>query len=398
MAQYRGISTLTSGQMLAGRRVIDMSNEIGLLNPTAAPLTVLLKNTRKQETFSNKFEWIEDDTKTKWDKLNALYTIDDTTINVANRERFKIGDIVKNIVTKLAWRVDTSPTATGAGTVAVNGIDGFGETADIGGAVNDPLLIIGTAYQDAATYPGALNTTETTDFNYVQLFMTTVEVGQQTEMTKLYGAKAKAHLRNLKGIEHMSGIELAFWFGELEQQAADETPTNDVRGTRGVLEFLRANGQNSTVGTLTEAEFEKWLAKVFTYDSDTPRTVFASAIVMQALNAWGRDKIRLVPSDQTYGIQVSKYLSTLGDITIVPNHRTFEKDPDAAVTGYSGHAVALRLKDLAYKYLANGGDTKLIEDVKDDFYGTKDVYVTNCGLELKLVKMHGILDGVTGYI
>jgi len=373
-----------------------MSNEIGLLNPSAAPLTVLLKNTRKEETFSNKFEWMEDDIKAKWDKLNAAYVAADVTINVANREKFTIGDVVKNIVTKVAWRVEEA-LSTGAGTIKVNGTTGFGETADVAGASGDPLMIIGTAFQDAATFPGALSTTETTDFNYIQLFMTTVEVGNQAEMTRLYGGKAKAHLRNLKGIEHISGIELGQWFGELEQQTADETPANDVRGSRGVLEFLRANGQNQTSGTLTESEWEKWLAKVFTYDSATPRVVFASAIIMQALNSFGRDKIRLVPSDETYGIQISKYLSTLGDITIVPNHRVFEKDPDASVTGYSGHAVALRMKDLAYKYLANGGDTKLYEDVKDDFYGTKDVYVTNCGLELKLVKMHGVLDGVTGY-
>ena len=395
MTQYRGIQTLTSGQILSAKRVIDMSNEIGLLNPTAAPLTVLLKNTRKESTYSNKFEWIEDDIGAKWDKINSAYTAADATLNVATKEKFNVGDVVKNIVTKVAWRVEAS-TGTGAGTITVNGTTGFGETADANGSVGDPLLIIGSAFQSGATYPGAISTVETTDYNYIQTHMTSVEIGMQEQLVKLYGGNQRAYSRNLKGIQHLSEIELATWFGELEQQAADESPTNQVQGSRGVLEFLRANGQNSTVGTLTEAELEKWLAKVFTYDSATPRVIFASAIFMQAINSFGRDKIRLVPTSETYGIQITRYLSTLGEISIVPNNRVFEKDPDAAVTGYSGHAVALRMKDLAYKYL-EGGDTKLFEDVKDDFYGTKDVWVTNCGLQLKLVKMHGVMDGITGY-
>lgn len=53
--------TRNTHNILAAKRVVDMSNEIALLEPNAAPLTVLMKRIdgKKKTAINPKYNWIK---------------------------------------------------------------------------------------------------------------------------------------------------------------------------------------------------------------------------------------------------------------------------------------------------------------------------------------------------
>src|SRR3990172_13407894 len=78
-------------------RVRDVSDKIWLLEPDAAPLTMLLSKLNKKVTYSPKFEWYEDVLQPHFDAINngAGYLAGDTALVVDNAAYFKTDDLVK---------------------------------------------------------------------------------------------------------------------------------------------------------------------------------------------------------------------------------------------------------------------------------------------------------------
>ena len=79
------------------RRVVDMSKNIALLQPSKAPLVVLTKRLGSEPTYNPIFHWLEDDLVGRWDAVNAAsgITAESTSIVVDNEDLFNVGDIIK---------------------------------------------------------------------------------------------------------------------------------------------------------------------------------------------------------------------------------------------------------------------------------------------------------------
>ena len=77
-------------------RRIEMADKILLLDPDAAPLTVVTKNIQKKATGNPKFQWQEDELDPRFDAINngAGYASGATSIVVDNGAYFEVGNLV----------------------------------------------------------------------------------------------------------------------------------------------------------------------------------------------------------------------------------------------------------------------------------------------------------------
>lgn len=368
--------------MTSERLVIDMSEDIALLQPSAAPLTVLLTRLRKTRTVTNpKFEWMEDDLLPWIDAINNAtgYDTAATTLVVDNAQYFAEGDIVHVPRTGENMRVTGKDVTTNTITV----VRGWGSTP---AALqdNDTLLILGPAMQEGGVARKPLIQNPVPKYNFTEIFKHTVGVTRTQMNTKVYGPKELARQHRLKGIEHKIAIERAFWFGTRHIAYAPDGQA--IRSTGGILYWLKDNVWDCG-GAPTEQDFNKWLEDVFRYGSDT-KVLFASPRWCTTIDGWGRDKLQTTPSSREIGIAIKEYNSTHGRLLIV-------KEPLFTGAVYGGMAVALDL-DLISRCPLEGSDTQILTNRQEnDRDGRKDEIITEVGIEVRLSPAHGIAKGLT---
>jgi hypothetical protein len=372
---------LTGGRntenILQDRRIFDFSKKIWLLEPDAAPLTVLLAKTSKVSTSDPDFKWFEDELDPRTDLINdATPPSDtDTTWTVDNGSYFRAGDIVK--VPRTGETVRVTAVATNDLTV----VRSIGAVAGAALLDNDPIYIIGNANQEFATSRTLKSTLEVTKQNYAQIFRTPVGSSATQEATELRGGNDLAYQRRKKGIEHTVDIERAFLFGE---KSEDTSGSHPLRTTGGLLEFITTNITDAS-GALSETEWETWLRSIFRYGNKS-KLVIASPLVMSVISAFAQGRLQSVPEDKTHGVAITRWLSPHGEVNLAKSNLL-------EGTIYGGYAFGVDMEFVSYRPLR---ETQLKTNIQaNDEDGQKDEYITECGLQVKLEKAHGILKGVT---
>lgn len=373
-----------TGNILAAKRVIDIANKIDVLEPDSAPLVQLTKKLNKRVAINPKFNWLEEEAMPAVDQINYStgYTSTDTQMVVDHGSYFRIGDVVKHVDSGEQWLV------TGVSTNTLTVSRAWGQTTAHSTVANDDyLLIIGNANQEGNTARTLLSNQESEKTNYTQIFRRPFGVTETANNSEMYGGNDLAHVRMMQLIEHQKDIERAFWFGEPKEDTS--TYTHPTRATGGVDYWISTNSSDAS-GTLTESEFEAWLRTGFRYGSST-KFVFAAPIVISAVSSWANGKLKMLPTDKTYGIAVTQYLSPHGVVNLV-NMKLF-----AEVAPYSGYAYLVDIEGVAYRYIANR-DTKLKTNIQaNDEDAEKDEYLSEVGFELKGEKKDSVLTGVTSF-
>jgi hypothetical protein len=362
-------------------RKVDMPDRIFLLEPDAAPLTLILKMAAKKVAINPEFGWHEDELCPRWDAVNYStgYTTSETSIVVDNGSYFQAGDLAKNATSGEVLRVSSVSTNT----LVVQ--RAFGETAAGAIADNAKLLIVGNAIEEGAAVPTARSTKKVRAYNFTQIFRDTVSVTGTEEASEIYGGKDRAYQQMKKGIEHKVNIEEAFLFGERKEDTT--SGTHAQRATRGCMKFISTNTTDAG-NTLTETEFNTFIESIFRYGKKK-KLLLCCSKVLSAIDSWARSALKVVPSDKVYGISVKQYLTSHGMLNVV-------KD-DLFEQGYNERAFALEMSELAFRYMQRR-DTKLLKDVvKTGVDGWTDEWRTECGLEFKSEKKHGMLYNVDTY-
>lgn len=363
------------------RRIVDMSKDIALLEPDAAPLTVLLKMSKghSKVAVNPEFKHLEDELSPRWDALNgSIANVGVTTFTVDNGTYFKVGDIVA-----------VPSTGEQVLVTAISGNDltvtrSYGTTT--GGAIADDaqVTILGNASAEGAVSPTQKTTKTSTITNFTEIFRTAFGVSGTEDASDLYGGKDMAYLAKKHGIEHKKDIERSFLFGEKKE---DTTGASPRRVTGGLNSWIVTNRTNAG-GALTEAEFETFLRSVFRYGSKK-KTLLASPLLVSAINSWAGAKLQTVSSDKTYGIAVTQYINGHGTLNIVKH--------DLLEEAYGGMGIVIDMDNLMYRHLS-GRDTKLRTNIQANDSDTRqDEYLTECGLHLKQEKTMGVLTGITSY-
>lgn len=378
----------TSGNVLADQRVRDFHKAILLLEPDAAPITVVTKNTTSAAAKDPKFSWFEDTLEGRFDAVNngAGYTSTATSIVVDTGALFSNEDLV--VVPRTGEVISVTSISTNTLTVE----RGVGASTAAALVDDDPLYIIGTAAEEGDTSQGARSDNPTKVDNYTQIFKTSIEAtGTWLSSSNETTPHDWRHQQKKAGIEHKKDIEFALIFGTAGTfTGAGGGPR---RSTGGILEFATSNNQDAS-GALSEAEWETFMQNVFRYGSKK-RTLFASRLVTSVLNGYSRGKLETTVGDSTYGVHVMKYLSPFGEVNVVTHNHL-----EGAV--YGGYGIAVDFAaPVKYRYLAGDGpggsrDTKLHENRQaPDRDGRLDEFITECGLQFPQPERHGVLYGVT---
>jgi len=280
-------------------------------------------------------------------------------------------------------------TVAGATTITIaTGGRGFGTTAEVAIADGDGLFIIGNVNEEGGVARQVNQTRSTPQTNYCQIFRTTISLTDSEKNSDVYGPKDLVYQRAKLGTQHALDIEKAFWFGEKKYDTSG-TQGHPRRATGGILEFINSGNSyiQSQDGMLTRPDFNVFLREAFTY-GNTTKVLFAGGVVIQAINEFAAGQLQTQPLISTYGVQVSKYVTSFGIINIVHN--------PLFVEDYAGYAFLLDMECFRYRYL-NNRDTHLKMNIQqNDLDGQADEYLTECGLERRQASRHALLKGVEG--
>ena len=378
-----------TGNINQQRRIFDVSKDVAFYNPNANPFFLLAQEASKEESIDPEFRCLQAQIQPVFDLVNGAIAAAITALVVDNGAYFKAQDLVLNtrtgeIVLVTARAANTLTVARGFGTVAASAMND-----------NDELRRIGNAFEEGAAADTAKTVQVDTVTNYTEIFKTSLTLTRTEMKTTLHGGMDLTLRQKMSGTEHSMKIESAFLFGQayerLTTSAVNPATNHPIRTTRGIIRFITSNAV-SIGGALSEATFnQEFLRYVFTADKNyrKKRTVFVSPLVGAIMNQWANGKIQLVPSDQTFGITVNRYLSFFGEVNIVL-HPLLEGNV------FSGYAIAVDLENVGYKYLT-GSDTTLETDIiKDGTDARTDQFLTECGLKVRLEGVHGYAYGITG--
>ena len=173
-------------------RVIDMDTKIAELEPSAAPLVVLLKKMRRVQAISPKVEWLEQVLMPRYDVLSASAASGVTALPVTNASYFRVGDVLRNTTTGEGMEV-TGVSASGIG---VN--RGIGSVSASATGSADEIFIVSNVNAEGAS----LRTIKTTKLanlnNYTEIVRTPMGITGTEAASKLYGGPDRARLQAAK--------------------------------------------------------------------------------------------------------------------------------------------------------------------------------------------------------
>lgn len=374
--------TRDTANILQAKKKIDMSETIALLQPSAAPLTSLLKQF-KQNTVpatNPRFSWMEDDLGARWDEVATAADDTTTSIVVDNGNYFSTGDLVKVPRTGEVMLVTDVNNATNTLTV----VRGYGVTSAAAIVVDDPVVIIGNANEEGSGMREIKTTKEVEVYNYTQIFKTPFGVTNTQNATNMYGGNDLAYQRKKKGIEHLVDINRAFYFGERKE---DLTGNKPMRTTGGLLSFLTENNYD-VGGPLTESEFDNNIAEVvFRYGSNE-KLMLCSGRLLSVINGWAKNKLEVDQGAKNYGLNVMNYITPFGTLKLV-------YDPILEGAVYGTYGIVLDIENIKYRPL-QGRDTTLETNIQNNDEDQRiDQYLTEAGIEVRLPQTHAVITGVT---
>lgn len=363
------------------QRKVDMSDRILLLEPDAAPLTVITKNINKKKTGNPKFQWLEDELDPRFDVTTATFTNVITTINVTNGGYFRAQQMVYVPRTGEVMRV----VSVAANVLTV--VRGVGSTA-VAGNSGEELLILNTAQPEGDASKAAVSRNPTAVTNYTQIIRTEWDATQTVLHSEFEGTDDWDNQALKHGIEHKKDIELGVMLG----RPSEDTSSGQARRTTGGFNHFVATNVTDVGGTMTETEFFFALRPCFRYGAKE-KWAFAAQLPVDVINTFPRGKLEVRQGESTFGLRVMQYISPHGTVNVVTHYLL-----EGATLG--GQIWILDTDVVKYRYLENkrgSRDTSIRTEIQaPDVDGRKDEYLTEMGLEFGLEKRHGKIVNITG--
>src|SRR5690348_2108683 len=156
-----------TGNVQSSLRKVDFSDQINLLQPDAAPLTILSKRLGKEPTHNPQYQWAEDDLDPRFSAVPGGATNVATSIVVTTGQGsyFAQHDLVKVTRTGEVMRVTAVATDT---LTVVRGVGSGGTGTTINAA--DEILLLGSAQPEGDTSKPARSNNASVASNYTQIF------------------------------------------------------------------------------------------------------------------------------------------------------------------------------------------------------------------------------------
>ena len=379
-----------SGEFTTDFRPTNYRELFTLLEPNGtAPLNALLSMAGSSETDDPKFNHFRDEMPDRYVKTNATQTTSDTSIVVTSATAGVLPFIVAGttlVNVRTGELMTASAVNTGTNTITVTrGIGGSGVAMVAG----DTLAVAGFAAQEGSGAPAAVSFDPTVDYNYTQIFKTSVSITNTLKNTYMRtGSKEQEMLTKALKL-HMSDIERSMFFGKRAE--VNGNTAQPTRYTGGLLSQISAattidaSTAGATAGKFTEKEFDRTLIEtLFAYGSKE-KVAFCGAKVIAHLQQIGKNRWQPTAVQGSYGVSMTRYSTFAGDL-LVHLHPMFRQ-----IAGMESSMIILDLPYLNYRYM-KGRDTNLKRDVQaPDVDGSVHYYITECGLEMTQSKVHSII-------
>jgi hypothetical protein len=377
--------TRGTASILQNRQVIDISHTIHLLEPSSYPLVTLLNSLDKIKPAHNPtVRWMEDELEPLTDLVNGAIAANIAAVVVDNGGWWRVNDIGHVPRTGENFRV----TAVAGNTLTV--VRSFGATAAANIVDDEPIWNLGPAQREGDTSRALLSTLEVEQSNRTQIVRTPFGTTNTQSATDLYDGNDLDYQAQKSAIEHAVRLERFLIFG---QNATATVAGQPLRTMSGILEYVQTNRRDVN-GILTEAEFDAFCETGFRYGGTNQKLLIASGRVIQAINNFSKEKMETVPRDESYGLNLQRYISPFGDL-LLSYHRQL------VGSIYSGYGIMLDMDRVVLRPLRGGRSAgslavRVTNIQANDEDSRRDEYLTECSLEFQNEKAHALLTGVEG--
>lgn len=353
-------------------RPLNWRQGISLLTPnTKAPLTAIQSFLKNESTDDAEFNWFEKGLAIQSAQINGAVAdpaatsivFDDDTANI-----FRAGHVIMNTRTLEGLWVIADPTDGKTVTVA----RGKARTA---AAINDDdvFIIMASAHEEGAGTPTPVSYDATKVKNYTQIHRTPLSHTRTAKATKLRtGNRIKEAKREAMEL-HGTGIEKQTLFGAAVEDLTGDQPK---RTSKGIVDFVTTNTKDWS-GSLNWDDFMDELEKVFRYGAPE-KLLLAGSTLITTLAKMAKDNfvVETVPTTETYGIKIKRFITPHGDLMVTKHPLLTETE------AFTDWGFICDTDNLIYRYLV-GADTQYLPDRQDNGTdGDLSEFLTECGLEL----------------
>lgn len=384
--------------------VRDVSEQMVLLEPDAAPLFVLTNAAkRKQPTIGPRFEWVEDTEVSLWGQSSQTvdYSSVATNILVADGTLFGVGDIVAVPKAQSSSAAPEVVLVTAISTNTLTITRGVGSSGADTISATGSLRILASAFREDDNIGQQRYTAKVVQISYAQIFKTPVKVTHTAASTKQYGApQGERKFQLVKAlIRHRSEIEAAGLWSRASESLA--TPSSRWT-TMGWLSRIATNKTDaSTTATITT--WNTFAETCFRY-GEKQKLLLCAPKVISALNFYSQNKLLTRVGDTVFGVKIARFEMALGEFLLANDYRLGTADIGfPGGNSFSNHAYSIDLPSVAIRYLQGGGDnligdTKLYENILPDGSTTRtDEYRSQIGWEIRHEKKHAWIFDLSAY-
>lgn len=374
-------ATAGTDAVVATRRKLEVRDEIFLLEPAAAPLTLFLNKVGRKAVGNPHYLWLEDERTPTHDRINSGggHNSTVTTIVVDNQAYFAEQTLLRNQRTGEVCLVTAQQATAGQLTV----VRSFGGTAAAGMNDNDSLTILGGAAPENAAAEAAQQTQKSTASNYTQIARDPFGASGTLISSDLYGGDYMGYEAKARGIEHATKIELALWFGEKAEDTTNVDLLQTVRRSCGGIDEVISTYSTDMGGALSLESLFDHAENAFYYGSNT-KFLFCGRAVSSNISLLAGNALQVVPPVKTFGVAVERLVTPHGIWNIV-SHKLFEGDE------YSLRGYTVDMDALTYVYM-RGRDTTLYTNIQaNNVDGQVNEYMTEFGLERRQEKRHAVM-------
>lgn len=354
-----------------------------LLYPNAkAPLTAMLSKLKDEPSDDPEFKIFTKDVPAQVSNATASFTNVATSITVGDGTIYKIGHAILDVLTlEVMWVTNV------AGNV-LTVVRGKGTAASASSGSADPLLIIGSHYQEGASTPAAIAYAPSVVNNFTQIFRNALEMTNTAKMTRLRTGDAIAEARRESLELHAIEMEKAFLFGAKLEDTGGSQPDR----TTGGMNFWVSTNIQDFAGAVTIDGWENFLESIFKYGS-SEKLCLLGGRALNVLNKIARSygTVNITPQAETYGMYMLTWITPFGVLQL-KLHPLLSIDSTFTSWGFiidPAHVV--------YRYL-KGRDTQYLENRQSPSADEQlDEWLTEAGLELQHEKVHGIFKNATAF-
>jgi hypothetical protein len=380
---FTGKATYTAGTSLP-ELAEDVSDLIGIVSPYETPLLDCLGDSLR-EARSTHHEWLEDELLPNRDSIDDDSISDpdvDTEIDVANGDRFRIGDQIQvegsgELILVTGISTDTLTIVRGyAGTTAEDLVD------------EQVVNILGNAALEGSDKPTARFSDRVRCGNYTQIFTATVEVsGTDMAASQLGLADEMDYQKQERIRELIRDLENTVVNGG--QVASNPQGSDTVRRSmKGIIQHLSTNVFHTSdsgfpAGTgLDEDKVNYVLRQIWENSNGNVDLIVAGGFQKRKVNAFCADSRSFTANDTTFTNLVNVYESDFGVCRVVTT-RWLPQDAVLFLDSSRVNVLPLSGRSFHFKPLASGGDYECGE------------LIGEYTLELKNEAAHGLIRGLS---